>query len=226
MTLILLVRHGRSSANSAGVLAGRMAGVHLDDTGRDQAVQVGARLSGVPVAEIVSSPLERCRETARAMAKAMGTGPATRVDRRFVEVDYGDWTGKKLSTLAKRSLWSVVQEQPSAARFPGGESLAEVSARAALGTRGVVERLGGPGSKKGAVIVSHGDVIKSILADALGLHLDLFQRIVVDPGSVSLVRYTKQRPYVLAINSHEGALGVAARPRRGPQSPVGGTTGR
>ena len=152
MTLILLVRHGRSSANSAGVLAGRMPGVHLDDAGEAQAAAVGARLAGVPVSEVVTSPLERCRETAKGLVAALdGRKPPIRADKRFVEVDYGDWTGKKLSTLAKRSLWSVVQEQPSAARFPGGESLAEVSARAALGTRAVVERLGGPGSSKAAV---------------------------------------------------------------------------
>jgi probable phosphomutase (TIGR03848 family) len=226
MTLILLVRHGRSSANSAGLLAGRMADVHLDDIGREQAAHVGARLAGVSVAEVVTSPLERCRETAKGLVAAMDRKPDIRADKRFVEVDYGDWSGKKLSTLAKRSLWTVVQEQPSAARFPGGESLAEVAARASLGTRAVVDRLGGPGSRKVAVIVSHGDVIKSILADALGMHLDLFQRIVVDPGSISAVRYTKQRPYVLSVNSREGSLGVATKPRRGPQSPVGGTTGR
>jgi len=226
MTLVLLVRHGRSSANSAGILAGRMPGVHLDDTGREQAAEIGARLAGVPVSEVVTSPLERCRETAKGLVAALDGRPAIRADKRFVEVDYGDWTGKKLSTLAKRSLWRVVQQQPSAARFPGGESLAEVAARAALGTRAVVERLGGPGSKKVVVVVSHGDVIKSILADALGLHLDLFQRIVVDPGAVSAIRYTQERPYVLAVNSHAGSLGVGAKPPRGSQSPVGGTTGR
>jgi probable phosphomutase (TIGR03848 family) len=226
MTLVLLVRHGRSSANSAGVLAGRMPGVHLDEVGLQQAAEVGERLTGLPVGEVITSPLERCRETAKGLVAAMGSKPALRSDRRFVEVDYGDWTGKKLSTLAKRSLWRVVQEQPSAARFPGGESLAEVASRAALGTRAVVERLGGPGSTKVAVIVSHGDVIKSILADALGMHLDLFQRIVVDPGSVSMIRYTPQRPYVLAVNSRAGGLGASARPAHGSQSPVGGTTGR
>lgn len=203
MATVILARHGRTSANAAGVLAGRGKGVHLDETGVRQAEKAGERLLGVTLAAVVTSPMERCRET----AKLLAPGVRAVVDKRLTECDYGDWTGQELKKLAKEPLWRTVQEQPSAARFPGGESLPEMSARSLAAIRerdAAIEAEHGPGAVW--LAVGHGDVIKAILADALGSHLDAFQRIVVDPASLSIVRYTAQRPFVIAMNSSSGAL--------------------
>ncbi len=218
MATVILVRHGRTSANVAGVLAGRTAGVRLDETGVEQAERTAARLAGVPLAALVSSPLERCRQTAQAVARAQGTaGHPVRVatDRGLTECDYGEWQGRPLKDLAKEPLWKVVQTQPSAATFPGGESLSAMQARGVEAVRrrdAAVEQEHGPGAVWAAV--SHGDLVKALLADALGMHLDLFQRLHVDPASVSVVRYTASRPYVLATNTHDGDLTWLAPPPR------------
>jgi probable phosphomutase (TIGR03848 family) len=207
MATVILVRHGRSSANVSGILAGRTAGVRLDDTGQAQARRTAQRVAAVPLAAVVTSPLERCRQTAKALLAGQGHPPALQVDRGLVECDYGEWQGRALKDLAKEPLWRTVQTQPSAARFPGGESLATMQARVVEAVRrhdALVEAEHGPGAVWAAV--SHGDLIKAVLADALGMHLDLFQRIAVDPASVSIVRYTESRPYVLASNTHEGDL--------------------
>jgi probable phosphomutase (TIGR03848 family) len=213
MATVLLVRHGRTTANSAGVLAGRSAGVRLDDVGVEQAGRTGERLAAVPLAAVVTSPLERCRQTAKALTdRQPEPRPAVR-EKGLVEVDYGDWTGAELKSLAKEPLWRVVQGQPAAATFPGGEGLAEMAARAVAAVRrwdAAVEAEHGSGAVWAAV--SHGDVIKAVLADALGLHLDAFQRIVVDPASVSVVRYTPGRPFVLMTNTVAGDLGFLAPP--------------
>jgi broad specificity phosphatase PhoE len=184
MTVILL-RHGRSTSNTAHVLAGRSEGVELDDKGRQQAAELVDRIGDLPIKAVVSSPLVRCRSTVEPLAAALGVEPS--VDERFAEVDYGEWTGRKLGDLFKEPLWSVVQAHPSAAVFPGGEGLAEEHGGDALW-----------------LACTHGDVIKAVLADALGLHLDGFQRISADPASVSVIRYTKLRPFVLHVN-HTGA---------------------
>ena len=217
MATVLLVRHGRTTANTAGVLAGRSAGVRLDEVGVEQAARAGDRLATVPLAAVVTSPLERCRQTARALTDRQPTGTAPVRDRGLVEVDYGDWTGAQLGSLAKEPLWKVVQGQPAAATFPGGEGLAAMSARAVATVRrwdAALEAEHGPGAVWAAV--SHGDVIKAVLADALGLHLDAFQRIVVDPASVSVVRYTPGRPFVLMTNTVAGDLGfLKPAPKKG-----------
>ncbi|MFC5176978.1 histidine phosphatase family protein [Nocardioides taihuensis] len=232
MATVVLVRHGRTSANASGTLAGRTPGVRLDDTGTAQAERAGARLAAVPLAAIVSSPLERCRQTARAIARAHPAAPRVSSDRGLTECDYGEWQGRPLKELAKEKLWKVVQGQPSAAVFPGGESMATMQARVVDAVRrhdAAVEAEHGPHAVW--VAVSHGDLIKAVLADALGMHLDLFQRIQVDPASVSVVRYTEARPYVLATNSHEGDLGWLApqparrRTRRSTDAAVGGGAG-
>lgn len=207
MATLILVRHGRSTANTSGVLAGRSPGVRLDDTGEQQAARVGERLAGLRLAALVSSPLERCRQTAKAIAVHQAAGATVTREKDLTEVDYGDWTGKGLKSLAKEPLWKVVQGHPAGAMFPGGESLAAMSARAVGAVRrwdGRVEQEHGPEAVWAAV--SHGDVIKAVLADALGMHLDAFQRIVVDPAAVSVVRYTAGRPFVLTMNSDEGDL--------------------
>jgi probable phosphomutase (TIGR03848 family) len=213
MATVILVRHGRTTANASGMLAGRLPGVKLDDTGAVQAARTGERLAPVPLAGVVTSPLERCRQTARAIARAQAGSPPLTSERGITECDYGDWAGRPIRELAKEKLWSLVQTQPSAAVFPNGESMTAMQARAVSAVRrldAAFESEHGPGAVW--VAVSHGDVIKSVLADALGLHLDLFQRLHVDPASVSIVRYTATRPYVLATNTHAGDLAWLAPP--------------
>lgn len=230
MATVILVRHGRTTANAAGTLAGRLPGVRLDDTGRVQAEAAAARLAGVKLAAVVTSPLERCRETAAPIARQAGLKPLT--ERGIVECDYGDWQGRSLRELAKEKLWGTVQAHPSAATFPGGESMPAMVARAVEAVRrrdAAIDSLHGPGAVW--VAVSHGDIIKALLADALGMHLDLFQRIAVDPASISVVRYTTTRPYVLGMNTHDGGLGwltPAKRSRsrrRSTDAAVGGGSG-
>ncbi len=207
MATVILVRHGRTTANSSGVLAGRTTGVRLDDTGVAQAARAAERLSVVPLVAVVTSPLERCRQTAKAILEEQQGAPARATERGITECDYGTWQGRALRDLAKEPLWKVVQTQPSAAVFPDGESMATMQARSVAAVRrldALYEAEHGPGAVW--VAVSHGDIIKSVLADALGMHLDLFQRLQVDPASVSIVRYTGTRPYVLATNTHAGDL--------------------
>jgi len=196
MTTVFLVRHGLTDANSGGVLAGWTPGIHLADKGRKQTAALAQRLSTIPVSGIVSSPLERCQETAAALAEGRD-GVSVETDDRLGECRYGDWQGQQLKTLVKDPLWKVVQAHPSAARFPAGESMQEMQFRAVEAIRAHNAAFGGEATW---IAVSHGDVIKSILADALGMHLDAFQRIQVDPGSLSVVRYTELRPFVVRIN--------------------------
>ena len=222
MTLVLLVRHGLT-AGTGSVLTGRTPGIGLDDRGRDQAAALAARLAGVALDAIVSSPLQRCRETADAIAAARDGHPvAVTEDARFAEVAYGDWTGKPIKRLTKEPLWRVVQAHPSAVRFPGqdGESLPGVQERAVAAIRDWNTRLG---PKAAYLVCSHGDVIKSILADSLGMHLDMFQRIQVDPCSVSVIRYTPLRPFVIRMNdTGAGVPGPAAESAAGQAGTANG----
>ncbi|WP_182357114.1 histidine phosphatase family protein [Tomitella gaofuii] len=212
MTVILL-RHGRSSANTAATLAGRTPGVGLDETGRAQAAEAARRLGGLPIAAIVSSPQQRCRDTVLPLSEAVGVQPRT--EDALAEVDYGEWTGRALAELVKEPLWRVVQQQPSAATFPGGECLAAVQARSVAAIRSHDARLRAEhGDDVLWVACTHGDVIKSILADALGMHLDGFQRIATVPAAISVIRYTDARPIVQHLNDTGSALdGLARRPR-------------
>jgi probable phosphomutase (TIGR03848 family) len=215
MPTVILVRHGRSTANATGVLAGRLPGVHLDDAGVKQAAAVGERLAGVRLAAAVSSPLERCRETAREITTRQAETLRAGTDKQLSECDYGEWQGRALKDLAREKLWKTVQAQPSAATFPGGESMRAMQDRAVAAVRRHDARVAAEhGPDAVWLAVSHGDVIKSILADALGTHLDLFQRIHVDPASVSIVRYTESRPFVLGTNTHAGDLSWLTPPRR------------
>lgn len=224
---VLLVRHARSTANSEGILAGRMPGVTLDEKGREQAEELRLRLSEVPLTVAVSSPLERTVQTAETLVR--GTGVPLRTDRRLTECDYGEWTGRSLKALSRRKLWSQVQSHPSAVRFPAGESMAEMQARAVVAIRSLVDELGAmrtPGPRT-ALVVSHADVIKGILADALGMHLDMIQRIVVDPCSVSVVRYSEQRPFVERMNDSVTPLEALTRsPQSSGHAIVGGGAGK
>jgi probable phosphomutase (TIGR03848 family) len=212
VTTVILLRHGRTTANAGGVLAGWTPGVQLDESGAAQVQAVGERLTKVPLAAVVSSPLERCRQTADAVAA--GRELEVQTDERLGEARYGDWTGRTIKELAKEPLWKVVQQHPSAAVFPGpeGEGLAQTQARAVAAVREWNAKLG-PDAVW--LACSHGDVIKAILADALGLHLDQFQRIVVDPASVSVVTYTETRPFVVRVNDTGGDVsGLIPPPRR------------
>ena len=205
MTTVILLRHGRSTANVSGVLAGRTPGVALDDHGRGQAERLVDRLAELPLAAVVTSPMQRCGETVAPLLDARGLTATTEDD--LAEVDYGEWTGKTLSDLGGEDLWKVVQAHPSAAVFPGGEGLAGMQARSVAAIRRHSARIAAEhGPKALWVVCSHGDVIKSVVADALGLHLDSFQRIGVDPCSVSVISYTPTRPFVVRVNDTGGDL--------------------
>jgi len=215
----LLIRHGRTTSNANGTLAGWSEGVGLDDHGRGQAADLAERLRGMPVRTVVSSPLQRCVETAQIVVAAL-TGVTVETDDRIGECRYGAWTGGSLKELAKEPLWRIVQDQPSAARFPdgdsfAGESIAEMQSRALQAVRDIDARVGAEhGPDALWVLVSHGDVIKSILADAAGTHLDHFQRIVVSPASLSVVTYTERRPFVVRLNDAGSDLfALVPRPR-------------
>ena len=226
MATVLLVRHGRTTANATGLLAGRTPGVSLDEVGREQAARTGDRIAAVPVARVVSSPLERCRETARAILERQSTAPPESVDADLIECDYGAWQGRALKDLATEELWRTVQAHPSAVTFPGGESIASMQARAVAAIRrhdAEVESEHGPGAVW--VAVSHGDLLKAILADALGMHLDMFQRLEAGPASLSIVSYGAIRPRVLAINTDSGDLSWLAAGVRAGDAAVGGGAG-
>ncbi|WP_406094338.1 histidine phosphatase family protein [Kitasatospora purpeofusca] len=253
MPTLLLVRHGRSTANTAGILAGWTPGVELDDTGRAQAAALAGRLAPVPLVQAVSSPLERCRQTLEPLlaarpelarpepagsesagserGAAAAGGPA--LDDRLGECHYGEWTGRPLAELAKEPLWRTVQDHAAAAAFPGGESLRELSHRTVGAVREWNEKIAAEHGEDAVWIAcSHGDVIKAVVADALGLHLDHFQRINVDPCSVTAIRYTARRPFVLRMGDTGDLASLVPRPAAHPgqagpseDAVVGGSTG-
>jgi probable phosphomutase (TIGR03848 family) len=205
VTTVLLVRHGLT-ATTGQLLTGWTPGVGLDDRGRAQASALGARIAAVPLDAIVTSPLDRCRETVAELIAARSAGsPDPVIDDRVGECKYGDWTGKPLTELMKDPLWPVVQAHPSAVTFPGseGESMLDMQHRAIAGVRDWNARLGKDATY---LICSHGDVIKAIVADSLGLHLDLLQRIVADPCSLTVISYTTLRPFLLRLNDTGGGV--------------------
>lgn len=204
MTTVLLLRHGRTAANASGTLAGWTDGVELDETGRSQAQALAQRLRDVPLAGVVTSPLLRCRQTTDLLLE--GRDVEVTVEDGVGECHYGGWTGRALKELASEPLWRTVQDRPSAATFPPSdhyrhESIAQMQLRAMATLRRYdaqfEERVG---AHAVWAIVSHGDVIKSILADCLGEHLDQFQRITVGPASLSAVRLGPGHPFVLRMN--------------------------
>jgi probable phosphomutase (TIGR03848 family) len=218
VTTVLLVRHGLT-AMTGPVLAGWTPGVHLNERGLEQARGVAERLAPLELDAIVSSPLERCQETAAAIAG--GRAVTVQTDDRFGECGYGEWTGRPLKELAEEPLWKVVQAHPSAAVFPGGEAMADVQRRAVRAVRDWNERLG---EKATYLVCSHGDVIKAIVADALGLHLDQFQRIAADPASVTAIRYTPLRPFLLRSNDVGGDVANLVPPAEVPEGKDAGET--
>ncbi|MFF9089257.1 histidine phosphatase family protein [Streptomyces sp. NPDC014991] len=226
MPTLILVRHGRSTANTSGLLAGWTPGVALDERGTAQAAALPGRLAGLPVSEVVVSPLQRCQETVRPLLAAR---PELRAhtDERIGECHYGDWTGRKLTELMDEPLMEVVQAHPSAAAFPGGESMRSMQTRAAEAVRewnARVER--DHGADAVYLMCSHGDIIKSLVADALGLHLDLFQRVSVEPCSVTAIRYTRLRPFLVRLGDTGDLASLAPREEHGEgDAPVGGGAG-
>jgi probable phosphomutase (TIGR03848 family) len=212
VAIVLLFRHGRTTSNADGGLAGHRP-VELDEVGRAQIASAGARLAGLPLAAVVTSPLIRCRQSV-----ALALPDAAPVEEeRLIECGYGDWQGQPLKKLAKDPLWPVVQTHPSAVTFPGegGESMAGMAARAVRAVREWDARVtASHGADAVWLACSHGDVIKAIVADALGMHLDLFQRIAVDPASVTAIRYTPLRPFVLRLNDTGGDLSGFRPPKR------------
>ena len=198
-TLVLLVRHGQTPTTGK-VLPGRAPGLHLADKGQQQAQIVADRIASLQtakrkVAAVYTSPMERTQETAAPISKALGL--RTRRNAGLIEADFGEWTGAELKALSKLPEWRTVQRNPSGFRFPGGESFIEMQTRIC----GAIQRLCAAHPGETIVAVSHADPIKAAVAHAMGTPLDLFQRIVVSPCSVSAILYGVDGPIVLAVNS-------------------------
>ncbi len=213
MTTLVLLRHGRTSANSEGILAGDSP-VGLDEVGEVQARAAGARLATVPLDAVVCSPLQRCRDT---LALAM-PGATFSVDNGLTECGYGEWAGRKLAELSTEPLWRTIQQHPAAVAFPGGEAMSAMSARAIATVRHWNDHVGPAGLW---LACTHGDIIKAIVADALGMHLDQFQRIHVAPGSITVIRYTPERPFLLRLSDDIAPLNLGAA-STSSDAPVGG----
>ncbi|RLT29794.1 MAG: MSMEG_4193 family putative phosphomutase [Chloroflexi bacterium] len=214
MSTLVLIRHA-STAETGRSLSGRLPGIPLSEKGREEARILAERLSGVAFTRIASSPIQRCLETLEPILRTRTTGVAARpeveIDERLIEVDYGAWSGRELKTLAKDPLWTTVQRQPSAMHFPKGEALAAAAAR---GVAAVRERSAALGGDDVWLAASHGDVIKAIVADALGTPLDLFQRISIDPASITVIRYGGERPTVVRVNDSGTPLSTLLSGRR------------
>ena len=221
---IVLIRHAHSQANARGVLSGRLPNISLSEKGIKQSEQLAARLGAFAISEIRVSPMQRCHET---IAPWLNTLPKTTQklllkDENLTEVDYGSWSGKKLSVLSRHKLWKTVQGNPSAMYFPEGEGLAHMQQRA---MRAVHEALNSKRSGA-AVLVSHGDVIKAIVANALGMHLDDFQRIVIDPASVTILDYSHGQARLTLMNDSRSVLhDVLSAPKRS-KNLLGGGAGK
>lgn len=221
---MILLRHGVSTSNTARTLAGRSPGVDLTERGTEQALAVAERLAPLPIERIVHSPLLRCARTVAPLAGKLGLEPEP--DEGLLEVDYGEWTGRPLSELVNEPLWKTVQQHASGAVFPGGEGLAQVQYRAVRTIRAIDAELARRHDRDVLwVACSHGDVIKSLLADAFAIHLDGFQRLVVEPASLSVVRYTPTGPSVWRVNdtgADLSALTAARSPSGRSGEPVPG----
>lgn len=223
---LVLIRHAHSEANAAGILSGRLPNVHLSEKGIKQAVDLAQRLGSFPVAQLRISPMERCFETVQPwinnvlVPQSKNFAPV--IDHNISEVDYGDWSGKKLSILSKNKMWKTVQESPSRMYFPSGEGIGQMQARALQS----VHELAKLKNKGAAVIVSHGDVIKAIVASALGIHLDEFQRIVIDPASITVIEYSGIKPRVLLLNDTRGHVSDLLQAPKRSKNLLGGGAGR
>jgi probable phosphoglycerate mutase len=221
MTLVVLLRHAHSTANGSGILAGRAPGVQLSQKGIEQAESLIDRLGTFAIKEIRISPLERCHQTIEPWVRSLNSSKIRiTTDSNLHEVDYGKWTGKKLSALSRKREWKTVQNKPSEMLFPEGESIADMSSRAQKALQEGLKRRG-----SGAlVLVSHGDVIKSLIASSLNMALDDFQRIVVDPASITIIDYSST-PRLLAINDSQSNFSHTLNSRNALRSALGGGAG-
>ena len=223
---LVLIRHAHSEANAAGILSGRLPNVHLSDKGLKQSENLAVRLGNFPVASVRISPMERCFETISpwinsiVLPKNPNFEPL--IDSELTEVDYGTWSGKKLAGLSKNKLWRTVQESPSRMYFPKGEGIAEMQSRAMKSVHQAVSSK----AKGSAVIVSHGDVIKAIVASALGMHLDEFQRIIIDPASVSILDFSSTKPRTLLLNDSRSVVTELLVTSKRTKNLLGGGSGK
>ena len=201
MPKIVLIRHAHSTANAAGVLSGQLPNVHLSKSGQEQAERLAERLGKLTIAEVQLSPMDRCSETLAPWLAKYGKSVTVISQPNLVEVDYGNWSGKKLATLSRTKLWRKVQGQPSAVTFPQGESLAQMQVRAMKTVHDFFES-----NLELTIMVSHGDVIKSIVASSLGMHLDNFQRIVIDPASITILESSSGSIRLTRLNDSDSSV--------------------
>jgi probable phosphomutase (TIGR03848 family) len=225
MTRILLIRHAHSVANQRGILAGRTEGVYLTEEGESQAAELAKRLSGSKISKVHISPLERCHLTINPLLKSIPVKerPKIQINGDLSEVDYGKWTGKKLTSLYREKLWKVVQNRPSAMYFPEGEGLAHMQVRAMR----AVHAAAAEGGLQ--IIVSHGDVIKSVVAAVLGTHLDNFQKIVIDPASITVLDFDGADFRILTLNNTTNPIAELAKTsstKRVTRALIGGGSGK
>ena len=218
MARIVLLRHAHSVANEKNLLAGRTPGVSLSKSGREQAVQLVDRLGFMKFDEVAISPLQRCKETIEPWLSAHGASASLVVDDAISEVDYGNWSGKSLLSLRRKAQWKVVQDFPSQMVFPEGESLLEMQGRVLSG----FYRLNSVKGKGPRLLVSHGDVIKAIVAHCLGMHLDQFQRLVIEPASLTIIDTDSGTSRLVRFNDAKGFLSASTSNN---QSALGGSTG-
>ena len=226
MTLVILLRHAHSTANSLGILAGRREGVHLSAFGKIQARKLSTRLGEIPLKALRSSPLERCEETINPWLKQRQKSTADSrtlltFDDDLAEVDYGLWSGRKLRTLSRDPLWKTIQEHPSQVIFPEGEGLLAMQERAVKSVHRALSQRG----KGHVLLVSHGDVIKAIVASALNMQFDEFQRIVIDPASISILDFSGDKARVLLLNDSRSRLDPSIFAKREKKAQVGGGAG-
>jgi probable phosphoglycerate mutase len=218
---IVLIRHAHSTANAAGVLSGQLPNVHLSKSGQEQAERLAERLGKLTIAQVQVSPMDRCSETLAPWLAKYGKGVTVTLEPNLVEVDYGKWSGKKLATLSRAKLWRKVQGQPSAVTFPDGESLAQMQVRAMKTVHDFFAS-----DQEMTIMVSHGDVIKAIVASSMGMHLDDFQRIVIDPASVTILDFSHGQARLTLMNDSRSVLhGVLSGPKRN-KNLLGGGAGK
>jgi probable phosphomutase (TIGR03848 family) len=209
---IVLIRHAHSTANAAGVLSGQLPNVHLSKSGQEQAERLAERLGKLTIAQIQVSPMDRCSETLAPWLAKYGKGVTVTLEPNLIEVDYGKWSGKKLATLSRAKLWRKVQGQPSAVTFPDGESLAQMQVRAMQTVHGFFVS-----DQEMTIMVSHGDVIKAIVASSMGMHLDDFQRIVIDPASITILESNGGAIRLTRLNDSDSSISelLQSKSRRG-----------
>lgn len=201
MPKIVLIRHAHSTANAAGVLSGQMPNVHLSKSGQEQAERLAERLGKLTISQVQVSPMDRCTETLAPWLAKYGKNVTVLTEPNLIEVDYGKWSGKKLSTLSRAKLWRKVQGQPSAVTFPEGESLAQMQVRAMKTVHDFFAS-----DLELTIMVSHGDVIKAIVASSMGMHLDDFQRIVIDPASITILESNSGAIRLTRLNDSDSTV--------------------